>query len=168
MRSDPHILSSNPVDRGTAQLTDEQSLHAAIHEDVKLRAHDPDWAQAFDLERARLQALLPDAFLAVEHIGSTAVEGLPAKPIIDIMAGVASLGGADTLIDRLCGNGYTTSTEFNATLSDRKRLMRWLDGHRTHHLHDLVGNRPSRFRQRSHRAWRLAPPRPCTCAQAGT
>ncbi len=54
------------------------------------------------------------------------------------MAGVESLEGVDVLIDRLCANGYTTSREFNATLSDRKWLMRWRDGRRTHHLHVVV------------------------------
>lgn len=119
-------------------LSDEQSLAAAINEEVSLRAHDPAWAHAFELERERLQTLLPDVFVAMEHIGSTAVPELAAKPIIDIMAAVESLVGVDGLIERLCDNGYATSTEFNASLTDRKWLMRWHDGHRTHHLHIVV------------------------------
>ena len=117
---------------------DEQSLAAAINEEVALSAHDPAWAPAFELERARLHALLPGVFLAIEHIGSTAVPGLVAKPVIDLLAAVDSLDGVDVLIDRLCENGYTTSREFNATLADRKWLMRWRDGRRTHHLHIVV------------------------------
>ena len=135
MSSDSNAASPDRHDVGAAPLDDEQSLVAAINEEVRLREHDPAWALAFDLERARLHALLPGVFLGIEHIGSTAVAGLPAKPIIDILAGVASLEGVDVLIDRLCDNGYTTSAEFNATLTDRKWLMRWRDGHRTHHLH---------------------------------
>lgn len=138
MSPDPHISSLERSDSGAAQLTEEQSLAAAIHEDVRLRAHDPTWARAFDLERARLLALLPGAFLSVEHIGSTAVDGLPAKPVIDLMAGVAALESVDDLVDRLCDSGYTTSKAFNATLTDRKWLMRWHDGRRTHHLHIVV------------------------------
>lgn len=76
--------------------------------------------------------------MAIEHIGSTAVVGMVAKPVIDLMAGVDTLDDADALVDRLCDNGYTTSREFNATLTDRKWLMRWRDGHRTHHLHIVV------------------------------
>ncbi len=135
MTSDPNASSPDRSDAGATLLTDEQSLVAAINEEVRLRAHDPAWALAFDLERARLRALSPGTFLCIEHIGSTAVAGLPAKPIIDILAGVASLEGVDVLIDRLCGSGYTASMEFNATLTDRKWLMRWRAGHRTHHLH---------------------------------
>ena len=130
-------------DSGTAatdgcELDDAQSLAAAINEEVSLHVSDPAWLTAFELERARLQALLPGVFVQVEHIGSTAVPGLVAKPVIDIMAGVESLAGVDVTIATLCENGYTTSKEFNATLIDRNWLMRWRDGHRTHHLHIVV------------------------------
>ena len=121
-------------------MTDEESLAAAIHEDVALHAHDPAWMRVFEQERDRLQSLLPGTFLAIEHIGSTAVAGLVAKPIVDLLAAVESLDDVDALIDRLCENGYTTSREFNATISDRKWLMRWRDGHRTHHLHLVVAD----------------------------
>ena len=119
-------------------MTEAQSLAAAIQEDVVLWPHNPAWVQAFEHERDRLRSLQPGLFLAIEHIGSTAVPGLVAKPIIDILAGIAALDGVDALIDRLCDNGYTTSREFNASLPDRKWLMRWRDGHRTHHLHIVV------------------------------
>ena len=119
-------------------LDDAASLAAAIHENVALHAPDPAWARAFALERERLHALLPDVFVQIEHIGSTAVPGLIAKPVIDILAGVRTLHGVDDLVDQLCANGYTTSKEFNATLGDRRWLMRWKNGHRTHHLHIVV------------------------------
>lgn len=76
--------------------------------------------------------------LSIEHIGSTAVEGLSAKPIIDLMAGVASMDVALTLAAPLSRSGYTTSAEFNVSLTDRQWFMRWADGHRTHHLHVVV------------------------------
>jgi GrpB-like predicted nucleotidyltransferase (UPF0157 family) len=126
---------------------DAQSLNAAINEPVSLHASDPTWARAFERERSRLLATAPGAFLAIEHIGSTAVPGLAAKPIIDILAGVATLDGVDALVDRLCEHGYTTSREFNATLVDRRWLMRWKDGHRTHHLH-IVAHRGTAWRER--------------------
>ena len=142
MTSDANDLAGGSAASRTLRIGDEigdkQSLAAAINEEVALSAHDPAWAQAFELERARLMALLPGVFLAIEHIGSTAVPGLVAKPVIDLMAAVESLHGVDALIDQLCENGYTTSHEFNATLADRKWLMRWRDGRRTHHLHIVV------------------------------
>jgi GrpB-like predicted nucleotidyltransferase (UPF0157 family) len=56
---------------------------------VVLREHDPAWLPAGARLVARLRPLLGDRALAVEHIGSTAVPGLLAKPIIDIAVGVA-------------------------------------------------------------------------------
>ena len=52
---------------------------------------DPGWRTAFEEESARIQSALCDVVLGIEHYGSTAVEGLRAKPIIDILVGVAPL-----------------------------------------------------------------------------
>jgi len=119
-------------------MNDQPSLLAAIHEEVRLHDHDPLWPSAFAAERDRLLSLLAGSFLEVQHIGSTAVPGLPAKPIIDLLGGVSSMAQAESLMDRICSSGYTTSAEFNATLTDRKWFMRWADGRRTHHLHVVV------------------------------
>ena len=119
-------------------MNEEECLLAAISEDIKLHAYDPAWRAAFTAERERLIALLPSTFLEVQHIGSTAVPGLAAKPIIDILAGVESMAETESLTERVCHCGYTTSAEFNATLNGRLWFMRWANGHRTHHLHVVV------------------------------
>lgn len=54
--------------------------------------YDSDWPAAFEDERARIQSALKDVTYGIEHYGSTAVQGLRAKPIIDILVGVAPLG----------------------------------------------------------------------------
>ena len=53
--------------------------------------YDPSWRTAFEEERARIQSSLGEVVRGIEHYGSTAVEGLRAKPIIDILVGVAPL-----------------------------------------------------------------------------
>ena len=116
----------------------QDSLLAAINEDVQLREYDASWPEVFLLERDRLLSLFPDQLIDIQHIGSTAVPGLSAKPIIDILAGVESMQVAQALSEPLCLSGYTTSAEFNKTLPDRKWFMRWSNGHRTHHLHVVV------------------------------
>lgn len=116
-------------------MTEQESLLAAIYEEVKLHPYSPLWPHAFELERERLQSLLPGAFIAIEHIGSTAVFGMPAKPIVDLMASVESMSAAESIAARICASGYTTSVEFNAAQLDRKWFMRSANGHRTHHLH---------------------------------
>ena len=118
-------------------VTDDESLQRAIHEEVVLHAYNPQWPALFEVERSRLRNLFPQ-IAAIEHIGSRAVEGLDAKPIIDLMAGVAAMETALLLAEPLCRSGYTTSSKFNASLTDRQWFMRWANGHRTHHLHVVV------------------------------
>ncbi|RKT52079.1 GrpB family protein [Saccharothrix australiensis] len=63
---------------------------AWAHEPVEVRPHDPRWAARAESERARLtEVLAPWLVDGVEHIGSTAVPGLAAKPVVDLMASVA-------------------------------------------------------------------------------
>ena len=123
-------------------MTDADSLHAAINEEVALQTYDSRWPDRFVAERDRLLALFPLVFVDIEHIGSTAVPGLVAKPIVDLLAGVESMAMAKSLTEPLCESGYATSVEFNATLTDRQWFMRWADGHRTHHLHIVVHGGP--------------------------
>jgi len=53
--------------------------------------YDPEGPLAFEEERERIQSAIGDVLLGIEHYGSTAVAGLRAKPIIDILLGVAPL-----------------------------------------------------------------------------
>lgn len=119
-------------------MTDAESLKLAIHEEVALVAHDPSWPVLFAAERERLLALFPGQWLDIAHFGSTAIPGMLAKPVIDLLGGVASMAAADALAAPLLASGYTTSTQFNATLTDRRWFMRWAAGRRTHHLHVVV------------------------------
>ena len=65
--------------------------------------YDPTWPVQFEHERARLKDL---PFLAIEHFGSTAIPGLQAKPIIDILAKVAALPMAKEKLRLLADLGY--------------------------------------------------------------
>ena len=109
-----------------------------MNDDITLEPANPDWPRLFAKEKTRLLADFGSRFIGIEHIGSTAVPGLDAKPVIDILGGVASMDEADALLEPLCAVGWDTSPEFNATLSDRRFLLRWPGGVRTHHLHLVV------------------------------
>lgn len=103
---------------------------------VEIVDHDPAWAERFTAEHERLAPLLGDA--EIHHIGSTAVPGLAAKPVIDLMALVGDVDApVETLVQR---GGYVFPEAFNATLCDRRWLCRPSAAHRTHHLH-LVSDR---------------------------
>ncbi|MCA3217042.1 MAG: GrpB family protein [Burkholderiales bacterium] len=94
-------------------------------------------------QRRRLLRLFSGALRASQHIGSTAVARLPAKPTIDLLGGIASMSAADSLIKPLLQSRYTTPRQFNATRSDRRWLMPWADRHRTHHPQLVVHDRPT-------------------------
>ena len=121
-------------------MYEDQSLSQAINAAIELSEYDNSWPAAFEAERRYLEKVCSGQLVAIEHIGSTAVSGMIAKPVIDILAGVETLQIADSLLEPLCGSGYTTSAEFNATIGNRRWLMRWKDGRRTHHLHLVVHN----------------------------
>ena len=57
---------------------------------VKLVPHNSKWEELFKKEKQLLKKTFGDTILGIEHIGSTAIPNIPAKPIIDIDVGVAS------------------------------------------------------------------------------
>src|SRR5260370_26137792 len=68
--------------------------------------YDARWAKRVADERARITAIAGSAILELEHVGSTAVPGLWAKPIIDLMAAVATLNEGWVLVEKLADLGY--------------------------------------------------------------
>lgn len=73
---------------------------------VVIAEYDPAWPALFAAERARLERLLGPAMLSLEHIGSTSVPGLAAKPIIDLDLVVADSGDEPAYRPQLEAGGY--------------------------------------------------------------
>jgi GrpB-like predicted nucleotidyltransferase (UPF0157 family) len=69
--------------------------------------YDPDWPQRFSFFRGRITVALRGLAAAVEHVGSTAVVGLAAKPIIDMDVLLESTDALPEAIERLANLGYT-------------------------------------------------------------
>jgi GrpB-like predicted nucleotidyltransferase (UPF0157 family) len=69
-----------------------------VVEPVFVGPYDPRWPSLFVLERSRVEAAVGLWVEAVEHVGSTAVPGLDAKPVIDLMAGVRDIRSAGRCI----------------------------------------------------------------------
>ncbi len=65
-----------------------------------------EWVEEYIKEKEKFCSLLGQEIIAVEHIGSTAVEGLGAKPLIDMMIGVTELQIAEKWIEVLSEIGY--------------------------------------------------------------
>jgi GrpB-like predicted nucleotidyltransferase (UPF0157 family) len=69
--------------------------------------YDPVWPELFQFFRARIMAALGGLAAAVEHVGSTAVVGLAAKPVIDMDVLLVSAGALPAAIERLAIVGYS-------------------------------------------------------------
>jgi GrpB-like predicted nucleotidyltransferase (UPF0157 family) len=81
-------------------------------EAVRIVPYDPAWPARFAEEEERIYAALGGLVFAVRHIGSTAVPGLPAKPIIDILAGLPALENVPAAVPRLESLGYEYLGEY--------------------------------------------------------
>lgn len=120
------------------------SVRRALHEHIDIAPYDPAWPAAFEAEAERLRVLLPPDLLGrIEHFGSTAVPGLAAKPIIDMLVEVPSLEVVvEKIAPLLAGHGY----EFFWREKDPGRpgldyawfIRRDAGGRRTHHIHFLT------------------------------
>ena len=77
---------------------------------IAVVAYDAEWPRRFEAERVLLErALAPWLAGGIHHVGSTAVPGLAAKPVLDIVAGVDDLGEARAAFEPLGGLGYVST-----------------------------------------------------------
>jgi GrpB-like predicted nucleotidyltransferase (UPF0157 family) len=95
------------------QLTTEDDLQAITIEKViphngpiTLAEYNPSWPALFAREAARIRAVLGDAAVRVEHVGSSSVPGLAAKPVIDILLAVPDSAGEQAYAPALEAAGY--------------------------------------------------------------
>jgi GrpB-like predicted nucleotidyltransferase (UPF0157 family) len=105
---------------------------------VTVVPYDPDWPRRFDEERRALAALFAGSEAVIEHIGSTAVPGLGAKPVIDIMVGVPVLVEVEGRIPALEAAGYEYVQKYEKQLPDRRYFRKPRLGPRAFHVHCVV------------------------------
>lgn len=74
--------------------------------EVRIADYNPAWASTFEMHRGTIAQILGDTALRIEHIGSTSVPGLAAKPIIDILVMVKDSSGESTYRPQLEAGGY--------------------------------------------------------------
>jgi GrpB-like predicted nucleotidyltransferase (UPF0157 family) len=107
---------------------------------VEVVAWSPDWAAAFERAKTQLLPVLPPGSI-VEHIGSTSVLGLPAKPVIDILVTTERIDDLRADLRDLEELGYRYNPKYFADDRDHLFLRRDTDGHRTEHLHIFIHDR---------------------------
>jgi len=119
----------------------EEKIRRVTAEEVAVVPYDPRWPILFEMEKNHLRACLPENLVGrIEHFGSTAVPGLAAKPIIDILVEVADLEETKRKIAPILeGQGYDYF--WRPTWGDdRPPFYAWFikrdsRGVRTHHIH---------------------------------
>ena len=134
-------IQERAVARGDMGFVVDTTSHSAqevaeaiwqnLREAVELVPYDPTWPARFAFEREQIAAALGDLARAVHHVGSTAIPGLDAKPIIDIMVVVRHLDDAVACIAPLQALGYAF-IDYPQNV-DRRFFRKGLP--RTHHLH---------------------------------
>ena len=93
-------------------MDDEQILAASVgkppptYQEVVLAEYDPEWPRWFAEAAQGIRDALGDAVLLLEHVGSTSVPGLAAKPLIDIVMAVADTTDEDAYVPQLEAVGY--------------------------------------------------------------
>jgi GrpB-like predicted nucleotidyltransferase (UPF0157 family) len=128
---------------------------AGFEQTVVVVDPDPQWPVAFAEEAVRLQEVLGDLCVRVEHVGSTSVGGLAGKPIIDSQVSVRSIDIPD-LARRLAPLGYANVPWFaDATYPF---FAKPADGTRTHHLHCCLPGSDEEFRHLAVRDYLRAHP----------
>lgn len=117
--------------------TPEQRVEEAIREEVFIVPYDPEWPNLFSSEEKFLRSKLPKSLVVrVEHFGSTAVAGLAAKPVIDILVEVSSLKETrKQIVPILEAEGYDYFWRTDTSPAYAWFIKRDSEGKRTHHIH---------------------------------
>jgi putative glutamine amidotransferase len=95
--------------------------------------YDPDWPARFEREAARIHAVLGDHVVRLEHVGSTSVPGLGAKPVIDIQVSIRSMVPRSVYVDPLVALGYRGVLD--PWSDDHEYFSRDEDGDRAFQIH---------------------------------
>jgi GrpB-like predicted nucleotidyltransferase (UPF0157 family) len=124
---------------------------------LTIEPHRNSWKRDFDVEAGKIRAALGGVLVRLHHIGSTAIPGIYAKPIIDILAEVTSLEALDAHVDDMRVSGYESMGEFGIP---GRRYFRKDDssGMRTHQVHAFVHASPQILRHLAFRNYLLSHP----------
>jgi GrpB-like predicted nucleotidyltransferase (UPF0157 family) len=105
-------MSSTADEHGMNLISDEDLRKVRVGElkphnaTITLVDYDPDWPRLFAREAERIRVMLGDTALQIEHVGSTSVPGLPAKPIIDIVLVVPDSADEAAYLPAMEAAGY--------------------------------------------------------------
>ncbi|MEH7523408.1 GrpB family protein [Bacillus sp. JJ1503] len=99
---------------------------------VRLSNFSEEWALMFQTEAKMLKTIFGDEIIRIEHFGSTSVQGMKAKPVIDMMCIVKEIAKIDLFNRKMEALGYDVAGEWGIA---GRRLFRKGGENRTHHIH---------------------------------
>lgn len=116
--------------QGRASKTDKRRLGVV--------SYNPNWKDMYKEESGKIKNILNDIIIDIHHIGSTAIPGIKAKPVIDILVEVKNIEEVDKYNHKMKELGYEVMGEYGIP---KRRFFRKGENNRTHHIHIFqVGN----------------------------
>jgi GrpB-like predicted nucleotidyltransferase (UPF0157 family) len=108
---------------------------------IEVVPYNPEWPCLFQAEATRLAEVLADEIVAIHHVGSTAIPGMPAKPTLDLLLVVRAIERIDAFNDAMIALGYQPRGENG--IPGRRYFVRHTQGVHTHHLHAYRQGHPN-------------------------
>ena len=123
---------------------------------IELVEYNPMWIEMYEKEAASVMSALGNLALRIHHIGSTAIPGTCAKPLIDILAEAVEVESIDSRNDAMIELGYEPRGEFG--IPGRRYFSKGTDEKRTHHVHIFQVGDPQIERHLNFRDYLIAHP----------
>ena len=95
-------------------------------------SYNSNWKEMYKEEAEKIKNVLSDIIVDIHHIGSTAIPGIKAKPVIDILVEAKDIEGVDQYNHKMEELGYEAMGEYGIT---KRRFFRKGENNRTHHIH---------------------------------
>ena len=122
---------------------------------IEIVDYDPNWNKIFETEKAKLIKAVGSNAVKIEHIGSTSVVGLSAKPVIDILVEVSNLIDLDSANKNIVALGYIVKGENG--ISGRRYFQKG-GNQRSHHVHAFQTSDIHLLRHRAFKEYLIAHP----------
>lgn len=122
---------------------------------IEVVPYDPRWQKEYIEESRKIRDILNCEIVEIHHIGSTAIPGIYAKPIIDILIVVKDIENIDKYNEKMHGLGYISKGEFG--IEGRRFFLKGLYD-RTHHMHIFETGNPEIIRHLNFRDYMISHP----------
>ncbi len=125
--------SQSAMDKQKKDYADDEKTVGLERGTVRMYQYSGEWARAYEIEAEKLTNVLDELALDIQHVGSTSIPGLQAKPVIDIAVAVRELSLGEQCIQPLIALGYEYKGA--AGIAGRHFFVKGPPENRTHYLH---------------------------------